>query len=119
LSIVRNGKGIKQIARELEIACDTVRMVLRSGATGLTYKRDVQPRRKPGAWIATLTGILEVEERLPKCERRSTTRLSAELRGRSYDAAHDSVHRFVKRWCLDRAYSPALSRSRCARQRPA
>jgi len=94
----QNGKGIKRIARELGIARDTVRKVLRSGATEFTYKREVQPRRKLGAWVDTLTAILEAEDRLPRRERRSTIRLFEELRGRGYDGAHDSVHRFVKAW---------------------
>ena len=40
----QNGKGIKRIARELGIARDTVRKVLRSGSTEFVYKREVQPR---------------------------------------------------------------------------
>ena len=44
----QNGKGIKRIALELGIARDTVRKVLRSGATAFTYKRTVQPQ--PEAW---------------------------------------------------------------------
>ena len=52
----QNGKGIKRIARELGIARDTVRKVLRSGATEFVYRREVQPQRKLGAWIETLTG---------------------------------------------------------------
>ena len=47
----QNGKGIKRIARELGIARDTVRKVLRSGATEFTYKREIQPQPKPGAWV--------------------------------------------------------------------
>lgn len=103
----QNGKGIKRIARELGIARDTVRKVLRSGATEFSYKREVQPRRKLGAWVDTLTAILEAEDRLPRRERRSTIRLFEELRGRGYDGAHDSVHRFVKAWRADRARLPA------------
>lgn len=61
----QNGKGIKRIARELGIARDTVRKVLRSGATEFVYKREVQRRRKLGAWVDTLTAILEAEDRLP------------------------------------------------------
>jgi len=38
----QNGKGIKRIARELGIARDTVRKVLRSGATEFSYKRTVR-----------------------------------------------------------------------------
>jgi DNA replication protein DnaC len=55
----QNGKGIKRIARELGIARDTVRKVLRSGATELSYKREVQPQRKLGLWVETLTAILD------------------------------------------------------------
>ena len=68
----QNGKGIKRIARELGIARDTVRKVLRSGATEFAYKRTVQPQRKLGDWVETLTAILEAEAKLPRRERRST-----------------------------------------------
>jgi transposase len=93
----QNGKGIKRIARELGIARDTVRKVLRSGVTEFVYKRTVQPQRKLGEWVETLTAILEAEEKLPRRE---------ELRGRGYDGAHDSVHRFVKNWRASRARVP-------------
>jgi len=102
----QNGKGIKRIARELGIARDTVRKVLRSGATEFTYKRTVQPQPKLGAWVSVLTEILEAEAKLPKRERRSTQRLFEELRGRGYDGAHDSVHRFVKAWRQERSREP-------------
>jgi transposase len=102
----QNGKGIKRIARELGVARDTVRKVLRSGATAFSYKREVQPLPKLGAWVEVLSGILEAEAALPKRERRSTQRLFEELRGRGYDGAHDSVHRFVRAWRQDRARLP-------------
>ena len=44
--------------------------------------------------------------KLPKRERRSTQRLFEELRGRGYDGAHDSVHRFVKAWRDERTRVP-------------
>lgn len=103
----QNCKGIKRIARELGVARDTVRKVLRSGATEFSYKREVQPQRKLGLWVEALTEILESEDKLPRRERRSTIRLFEELRGRGYDGAHDSVHRFVKAWRADRARTPA------------
>jgi transposase len=102
----QNGEGIKRIARELGIARDTVRKVLRSGATEFTYRRTVQPQPKLGAWVSVLTEILEAEAKLPKRERRSTHRLFEELRGRGYDGAHDSVHRFVKAWREGRSQEP-------------
>ena len=36
-----------------------------------------------------------------------TQRLFEELRGRGYDGAHDSVHRFVRSWREERARVPA------------
>ena len=69
-----------------------------------------------GAWVEVLTEILEQEAKLPKRERRSTQRLFEELRGRGYDGAHDSVHRFVRAWRNERvrvpvhAYVPMSSR---------
>jgi len=94
----QNRKGIKRISRELGVARDTVRKVLRSQATQFSYKRTTQPTPKLGPWVETLTEILEAEARVPRRERRSTQRLFEELRGRGYDGAHDSVHRFVKAW---------------------
>lgn len=102
----QNRKGIKRIARELGVARDTVRKVLRSQATEFSYKRATQPLPKMGPWVETLTAILEAEAKVPRRERRSTQRLFEELRGRGYDGAHDSVHRFVKAWRAEHARVP-------------
>ncbi len=45
------GKSIKEIARDLKISRNTVRKVLRSGATSFDYEREIQPRPKLGRWI--------------------------------------------------------------------
>jgi transposase len=84
----------------------TVRKVIRSHKTDFKYARGVQPTPKLGDWVEVLTEILEQESKLPKRERRSTQRLFEELRGRGYDGAHDSVHRFVKCWRDERARVP-------------
>jgi transposase len=102
----QNGKGIKRIARELGIARATVRKVLRSNATAFTYKREVQPQPKLGTFVPILTTILEAEAKLPRREQRSTQRLFEELRGRGYEGAHDSVHRFAKAWRSQRGRLP-------------
>ena len=39
-----DGKSIKQITREFDLARNTVRRVLRSGETAFSYERAVQPR---------------------------------------------------------------------------
>ena len=48
------GKPIKEIMRELKVSRNTVRKVLRSGATSFEYTRAVQPRPKLGAWHGDL-----------------------------------------------------------------
>ena len=100
-------RAIKEISRELRVSRTTVRKVVRSDKTAFKYAREVQPAPKLGEWVEVLTEILEAEATLPKRERRSTQRLFEELRGRGYDGAHDSVHRFVKEWREERARVPA------------
>lgn len=101
------GRTIKEIVRTLSVSCETVRKVVRSDKTEFSYARGVQPTPKLGDWVKDLTTILEAELKLPKRERRSTQRLFEELRGRGYDGAHDSVHRFAKAWRDERARVPA------------
>ena len=100
-------RPIKEIVRTLSVSRATVRKVIRGQATEFKYERGVQPAPKLGEWVEVLTEILEKEARLPRRERRSTQRLFEELRGRGYDGAHDSVHRFVKAWRDERARVPA------------
>jgi predicted transcriptional regulator len=52
------GKTIREIARDLRVSRNTVRKVLRSGATSAEYERDVQPRPKLGRWTADTTSLL-------------------------------------------------------------
>ena len=100
-------RPIKEIVRTLSVSRATVRKVIRSHKTEFKYKRGVQPTPKLGEWVDVLAAILEKEAKLPRRERRSTQRLFEELRGRGYDGAHDSVHRFVKAWRDERARIPA------------
>ncbi len=98
---------IKEIVRTLSVSRTTVRRVVRGQKTEFRYERGVQPAPKLGEWVAVLSEILENEAKLPRRERRSTQRLFEELRGRGYDGAHDSVHRFTKAWRDERARVPA------------
>src|SRR6516162_3147143 len=100
-------RAIKEIVRTLSVSRATVRKVVRGQETAFKYERGVQPAPKLGEWVAVLTEILEGEAKLARRERRSTQRLFEELRGRGYDGAHDSVHRFVKAWRNERARVPA------------
>jgi transposase len=98
---------IKEIVRTLSVSRSTVRKIIRSHKTEFKYERGVQPAPKLGEWVDILTEILEKEGRLPRRERRSTQRLFEELRGRGYDGAHDSVHRFTKAWRAERGRAPS------------
>jgi predicted transcriptional regulator len=52
------GRSIKEIVRELHVSRNTVRKVVRSGATALSYEREVQPLSKLGQWRADLDRLL-------------------------------------------------------------
>ena len=109
-------RSIKEIVRTLSVSRATVRKVIRSHKTEFKYTRGVQPTPKLGDWVEDLTEIIEKETKLPKRERRSTQRLFEELRGRGYDGAHDSVHRFVKVLVAPRSSSSVWSLSRPSRR---
>src|SRR3954447_5408038 len=96
-------RSIKEIVRTLSVSRATVRKVIRGHKTEFKYERGIQPAPKLGDWVEVLAEILEKEAKLPKRERRSTQRLFEELRGRGYDGAPDSVHRFAKAWPEQRA----------------
>jgi transposase len=100
-------RPIKEIVRTLSVSRATVRKIVRGQETEHRYERVVQPTPKLGDWVAVLEEILEREAALPKRERRSTQRLFEDLRGRGYDGAHDSVHRYVKAWRNEQARVPA------------
>ena len=59
------GKSIKEIVRELKVSRNTVRKVLRSGATSFEYMRTVQPRPKLGLLRADLDRMLSDNEAKP------------------------------------------------------
>ncbi len=89
-------RPIKEIVRTLSVSRATARKVIRGeDTTEFRYTaRAAQPAPKLGPWIKDLVDILEAEARLPRRERRSTQRLFETLRGRGYEGAHDSVHRY-------------------------
>jgi transposase len=99
-------RPIREIVRTLSVSRATVRRVVRGQKTEFKYERGVQPVPKLGGCVADLSEILEKEAKLPRRERRSRQRLFEELRGRGYDGAHDSVHRFVKAWRAEHARVP-------------
>jgi transposase len=98
LSVHRDGKSIRQTAKDLHLSRNTVRKAIRRGETFFQYERGNQPRPKLGLFMETLDGLLEEDEKLPKKLRRTAQILFEELQLNGYDGGYDSVRRYVQRW---------------------
>ena len=92
------GRSIKEIVRALKVSRNTVRKILRSGATSLEYQRLVQPRPKLGAWHDDLDRMLLSNEGKSARERLTLIRVFEELRGLGYEGSYDAVRRYAKKW---------------------
>ena len=101
------GKSIREIVRDLKVSRNTVRKVLRSGATSFEYARAVQPRPKLGAWHGDLDRILSDNEAGPTRERLTLIRIFEELRGLGYKGSYDAVRRYAKKWRIERGAATA------------
>jgi transposase len=99
------GRTIKEIVRELHVSRNTVRKVLRSGATEFNYEREVQPRPKLGRWKADLDRILASNEAKQARERLTLIRVFEELRALGYDGGYDAVRRYARGWQRERSSS--------------
>jgi transposase len=101
------GKSIKEIVRALKVSRNTVRKILRSGATSLEYQRLVQPRPKLGAWHDDLVRMLLANEGKPARERLTLIRIFEELRELGYEGSYDAVRRYAKKWRAERGAATA------------
>ena len=101
------GRSIKEIVRELHVSRNTVRKVLRSGATAFEYSRSVQPLPKLARWRDELDRMLSANEAKPGRERLTLIRLYEALRGLGYDGGYDAVRRYARVWQRDRSASTA------------
>jgi transposase len=103
------GKTIKEIARDLKVSRNTVRKVLRSGATVLEYEREVQPRPKLGRWTTDLDALLTGNAAKPTREQLTLIRIFEELRWRGYEGGYDAVRRYARRWSKAHGQSTAAA----------
>jgi len=103
------GKAIKEIARDLKVSRNTVRRVLRSGATSFEYERDIQPRPKLGRWTEELDALLAGNAAKSAREQLTLIRIFEELRGRGYDGGYDAVRRYARRWAKQRGEATAAA----------
>lgn len=91
-------KSIKQICRELRVSRNTVRKVIRSGATEFSYERSIQPQPKIGPWRDELDRLLAENAQKPKRERLTRIRIFEELRSLGYEGGYDAVRRYAATW---------------------
>ncbi len=89
------GKSIKQICREFGMSRNTVRKVIRSGATEFSYDRSAQPRPKIDPWRSELDQLLAENDRRAKRERLTLIRIYEELRNLGYEGGYDAVRRYA------------------------
>jgi transposase len=94
----RDGKSIRQIARELHLARNTVKKVLRGQATEFTYARTTQPLPKLGPYENSLLARLAEDADLPPRQRRTAVVLFEELQREGFAGGYDSVRRYVQKW---------------------
>lgn len=94
----RNGKSIRQIARDMQLSRNTVKRVLRGEATEFTYSRSKQPLPKLGPYEETLLASLAADSKKPRRDQRTAMRLFEELQHSGFEGGYDSVRRYVQKW---------------------
>jgi len=94
----RDGKSIRQIARDFHLARNTVKKVLRDEFTELLYTRAAQPLPKLGPYEDALRERLTTDAAKPRREQRTAMVLFEELQHAGFAGGYDSVRRFVQKW---------------------
>ncbi len=94
----RDGKSIRQIAREMHLSRNTVKKVLRAEATEFAYTRTAQPRPKLGPYEPSLLSYLAADADKPLRQRRTAVVLFEQLQREGFDGGYDSVRRYVQKW---------------------
>ncbi|MEI7833486.1 MAG: IS21 family transposase [bacterium] len=98
MAFKRDGKSIRQIARDFNLSRNTVKKVLRDDTIELCYTRSKQSLPKLGAYVDALTNRLQAEAGLPRRERSTALVIFEELQRAGFDGGYDSVRRYVQRW---------------------
>jgi transposase len=103
-------KKIKAIARELKLARNTVRSIVRSGETAPVYLRKEQPLPKLGLFVEQLDKLLEENAGKSKRERLTTKRVFEKLQQEAgYSGSYDAVRRYAQRWRRQHAAATATA----------
>ena len=97
------GKTIKEIVRDLRVSRNTVRKVLRSGATAFEYERERQPKPRIDPWRGQLDAMLEKNATASARERLTLIRVFETLRELGYEGGYDAVRRYARGWARTRS----------------
>ena len=93
------GRSIRSIARDLGVSKNTVRKVVRGGATEHRYSgRRVQPRPKLGDHVVELEGLLEANAARNRRDRLTIKAIWKQLRDLGCEAGYDAVRRHAGKW---------------------
>lgn len=92
-------RKIKAIARDLKLARNTVREIVRAQEqTGRRYVRKDQLRPRLGGHVAALEQLLSENASQPKRERLTYQRMHGQLRQGGYAGGYDAVRRYGRAW---------------------
>lgn len=94
----RDGKSIRQIARDFRLSRNTVKKALRGEATEFRYARVSQPLPKLGPYEDALSERLSTDSPKPRREQRTAMVLFEELQREGFSGGYDSVRRYVQKW---------------------
>jgi transposase len=89
------------------VSRNTVRKVLRSGATAFEYERERQPKPRIDPWRGQLDAMLEKNATVSARERLTLIRVFETLKELGYEGGYDAVRRYARSWA--RARSTATS----------
>ncbi len=93
-----DGKSIKAIMRDRKISRNTVRKIVRSGATAFSYERRSQPRPRLEPCLEDLHRLLEENAKQPARCRRTIRQICTVLQESGYEGGYDSVLRYAQQW---------------------
>jgi transposase len=92
------GMGIREAAKIFNKSRNTIRRVVRSGATSFSYQRREQRYSALGEYIKSLEALLEVNAGLAPSKRRTLLSLYEELQGQGYEGGYSAVRRYAGKW---------------------
>jgi transposase len=94
----REGKSIRQIAKDYNLSRNTVKKVLRGEETQFSYLRSSQPMPKLGPFEESLLRLIEEDAKKPRREQMTRVAIYEVLQREGYLGGYDSVRRYIKRW---------------------